>query len=266
MTRRLPSDLTSYDLLKTWAVGAMLVDHTGYYFYPEDDWLRAAGRLCVPVFFFLIGYANSRDVGPKMWGGLAILVLGNIVTGMYLFPLNILATMLFLRFAIDPVMRAATVDFERLTGLMLIILFLFIPSVKLWEYGVGGLPIAMYGWLCRHPDRRGFFTPLGTLVFGAVALGVYAFEESILFGFDRLQTLMVALGSFALFGVMSVFRPATFPGITAALPGPVTGLIRFVGRYSLEIYVVHLLVFKVAALALGDARFGLFNVTLFPHP
>lgn len=242
----------------------MVVDHTGYYFYPEEDWLRAIGRLCVPVFFFLIGYANSRDLGPKMWIGMGILVAANVVTGLYVFPLNILATMLFLRIVIDRVMAATLSDYEKFTGFLLIVVFLILPSEAIWEYGTMGLPIAMYGWLRRHPDKTGFLNPLGVALVGVFAMGLYAFAESVLFGLDRGQTLFVAFGSFALFGVMAVFRPAVFPALSNALPGPVSGVLRVMGRYSLEIYVVHLVVFKFAALLMGDDRLGWFAVSLLP--
>lgn len=264
MVRRFPSDLTSYDLLKTWAVVAMIIDHTGYYFYPEDDWFRAIGRLCVPVFFFLIGYANSRDLGPKMWIGTGILLAANVVTGLYVFPLNILATMLFLRIVIDRVMQATLSDYEKFTGFLLIVVFLTLPSEAAWEYGTMGLPIAMYGWLRRHPDRTGFLNPLGVALVGVFAMGFYAFAESVLFGLDRAQTLFVALGSFGLFGVMAAFRPVTFPRLSGVLPAPASGAVRLMGRYSLEIYVVHLVIFKFAALLMGDERFGWFDVSLMP--
>ena len=77
-TKTLSSYLTSYDLLKTLALVLMVIDHIGYFFYPEEMWWRVLGRLSVPIWFFLIGYANARDCfglwlawfwRPQWWPG-----------------------------------------------------------------------------------------------------------------------------------------------------------------------------------------------------
>ena len=39
--KALPKDLTSYDLLKSFAVILMILDHIGYCFYPAEMWFQA---------------------------------------------------------------------------------------------------------------------------------------------------------------------------------------------------------------------------------
>lgn len=63
--RMLPREVTSYDLLKCAAVIIMVIDHVGFYFYPENLWFRAVGRIGFPVWFFLVGYARGRDIPPQ---------------------------------------------------------------------------------------------------------------------------------------------------------------------------------------------------------
>ena len=64
-SKTLPSSITSYDILKTFAVLTMIIDHIGLYFFPDEMWWRVIGRLSFPVWLFLIGYAQSRDI-PKL--------------------------------------------------------------------------------------------------------------------------------------------------------------------------------------------------------
>ncbi len=49
--------------LKLIAMVSMLVDHIGAVFFPEAIWLRAIGRLAMPIFSFCIaeGYIHTRD-------------------------------------------------------------------------------------------------------------------------------------------------------------------------------------------------------------
>ena len=81
MTKNLPRDLTSYDFLKAVAVLLMVIDHVGFYFYPDQQWFRVFGRLCVPIWFFLIGYARSRDLSLYLWGGMILLVFAQPAGG-----------------------------------------------------------------------------------------------------------------------------------------------------------------------------------------
>ena len=38
--KQLPRELTSYDFLKAFALITMVIDHTGYYFFPEQRGLN----------------------------------------------------------------------------------------------------------------------------------------------------------------------------------------------------------------------------------
>ena len=97
VAKALPREITSYDLLKTFAVVIMLIDHIGAYFFPEVLWWRAIGRIGFPIWFFLVGHASGRDLPFKLWGSALLLVGANFVTGMAIFPLNALVTIILIR-------------------------------------------------------------------------------------------------------------------------------------------------------------------------
>lgn len=45
-----------YDYLKVIALISMIIDHIGFFFFPEYEFLRVIGRLAFPLFLFLVGY------------------------------------------------------------------------------------------------------------------------------------------------------------------------------------------------------------------
>lgn len=55
-----------YDYLKVLALITMLIDHIGYYLFPQYDWLRLIWRVAFPVFLFLVwfswSYKRRRDI------------------------------------------------------------------------------------------------------------------------------------------------------------------------------------------------------------
>jgi hypothetical protein len=261
----LPAALTSYDFLKAYAVILMIVDHVGYYFYPEAEyqWLRVIGRLCVPVWFFLIGYANSRDLGPKLWIGTAVLAAANVITGIAVLPLCILATMLFIRLVIDTVMVRALRDYEILAGIALIAVFATIPAGYLWEYGTSGLLFAMFGWFMRHKDQVNYKLKGVVEIFVlAFCVGAFGFLQALLFGFDNLQSGVLFAGLAAVCLMLYFFKSETYPRLTRVVPAPFVWIIQLLGRRTLEIYVLHLVAFKFAALLAGDPRFEWFRFDL----
>jgi hypothetical protein len=259
--KNLPRDITSYDLVKSAAVLLMIGDHIGAYFAPQDLWWRAFGRLCVPAWFFLIGYARSRDMGPRMWAGMAFLLLMNFAVGYPILPVNILGAMLVMRFFIDPVMGRAVRGQTEFWGAMATMFFLAIPTGMLVEYGSLGIILAGFGWLARRqdeiPDGRRFAWQ--ALFFSLFSYILYQFMD---FGFRDSQTIFMATGSALVMAGLFCFRPQTYPALTARLPSPVVSFIRLLGRRSLEIYVLHLTIFKIAGLLLFPDRFHLFHFQL----
>lgn len=50
-------------MLKLIAVLTMVIDHLGYLFFPDQEWMRAIGRLTMPIFGYAIarGFFYTRD-------------------------------------------------------------------------------------------------------------------------------------------------------------------------------------------------------------
>jgi hypothetical protein len=263
MSKNLPNELTSYDFLKLFAVVVMIVDHLGWYFFQGDPEFRLIGRLCVPVWFFLIGYAKSRNLDKTLWIGAIVLQFSNFPAGAHILPLNVLATMIAIRLIIDPLMDRMMRSPQVFWSFSVIFLLLSIPSGMVTEYGTLGLILAMFGWLVRHRDdlkEPDMILPQ----FFAFAVGSFAVTQFASFGFSQAQFFVLALGTLLVCGVLYFFKPVTYPKLDAALPWFVKAPIKFIGRRTMEIYVVHLLIFKALAVYLEAERFQPFHITLFP--
>ena len=257
----LPSALTSYDLLKSLALMLMFVDHAGHFFFPDEEWFRVIGRLSVPIWFFLIGYANTRQVQGVIWLGWFVVALSVLVSGYYILPLNILFTLALARLWIDRLMVGALQSYESFAGMFFILFFLSFPSIMLFEYGTLGMMFTVYGYMRRHKEGL-TIKPLAYFGF-LFAIGVCYFLFSGL-GISQLsvEQMVVLLGG--IFGLMTglfFFKPVTFPKASTAV-GTLLLPVKFMGRHTLLIYVGHLVVLNLLMVFIGDERYGFGQVQI----
>ncbi|MGI9373700.1 MAG: TraX family protein, partial [Hyphomicrobiales bacterium] len=50
------------DWLKSAAILFVAIDHYGYFFIENNEWWSVVGRLAAPIFFFLLGYAETKRI------------------------------------------------------------------------------------------------------------------------------------------------------------------------------------------------------------
>lgn len=253
-SRILPADLTSADLLKALAVILMIADHVGYYLYPDVLWLRIAGRLSIPVWFFLIGYAGTRPVPDRWWIGGGILVLATLVGGQYLFPLNILFTLALTRLCIARVMAAALRGPEAFAGMALLLFFLSFPTAVILEYGTLGLLFAMLGYLRANKGEIVIKPKMmaGFMVWLAVCASMMILIKMP--ALSLLQFVLFEIGLTAVLGILFCYRPQVYPGFRR-FGGLFLPVLRLLGRRTLEIYVLHVLILLAAGMVLDPDRF-----------
>lgn len=262
MNKTLPRALNSYDLLKTFAVIIMIIDHIGFYFYPEDNWWRAIGRVGFPIWFFLAGHSTGRDFSAKLWVCALFLLAMNAVTGLGMMPLNALFTIMILRAVIDSLMRGSAAGQAYLWAVVAVCTILFLPTNNLVEYGTMALMFAMFGYMVRHKGE-GIYTKATIQTFMMAISVIFIAYQWVTFMFAPPEFIVMALGTLIVCIILTEFRFIEYPNVTAKLPLPVLWFNQFCGRHTLEIYVVHLTLFKIAALCLGDDRFALFRIKFF---
>lgn len=247
-------ELTALDLIKGLSMFVMMTDHIGYYFFPKDLWFRSFGRIDFPVWFFLPGYSKSRAF-EKSWlvGGL-ILLAANIVTGFSLLPVNAIFTIMLIRFSVDRIALYMMSDRIRFWVTAFLMAALFPVTRLFFEYGSLGLIIGVFGWLCRNRGER----PDGDSIarqYGVFCWVAFSGLQQYMFGFDLPQFLVMSLGTGMYLLILYLYRPMTFPDAASKVTRLPVALVQFLGRYTLEIYVFHLLLFKAINLWLHPDLF-----------
>lgn len=259
MTKVTTQNITSYDLLKTFAVITMIIDHIGYYFFPEVLEWRVIGRLSMPVWMFLIGYANTREIPKELWVGGLVLVGANIVVGMPILALNILFGIMLVRLTLDKLMEFLLPNPVYIALFFIFMVFCFFPTDAIIEYGTMCYLFAMLGYVVRHNK----FSDNTLTVFIMVITLAYLVFQKLIMGMDQTQFLIMATLVTAEVWLIQYFRSEEYADITKQLPDFLSEAIRFTGRNTLEIYVMHLLMFKILALFIMADRYQFLDFKLF---
>ncbi len=261
--------LTSYDFLKSIAIILMVIDHIGVYFFYDEEWFRIIGRLCVPIWFFLIGYARSRDLSSNIWLGMLILVWANFTIGTYILPLNILASIIIIRLIIDFVvenMLSGKANFLIINMVLLIFVF-FIRIDYIFEYGAMGLFLAMAGYLIRNRDKVSWSKfGIGSYVFFIWFLYcvIELYNMSIYADLDIYMISFFILFMSVIYYWLYNFKAKDYSELTLRLPKFAVALLHFTGRQTLFIYVFHVMLFKIIAVVIGYAYVDWFYLRLLP--
>lgn len=249
--------LTAHDVLKAFAVLTMIADHVGYFFFPEELWLRVIGRLSAPVWFYLVGYAGARPV-PQSWligGGIASAAA--IAFSGYVMPFNILFMLAAVRVAMPYLERIA---FSGRVAFIAVFVGLFALSFYtsyVLEYGTMGVLWALYG---AHRRREPGQERAGAqaILLGAMVAVSFLFQALTLPAMDGNHNFGLGVGLACLFVVLLGFVPERWP-VSSAVALPV----QILGRWTLEIYVFHLVAFRVLAFFLYPGKYAFLQPEIF---
>lgn len=231
--------VTTYDVLKSAAVILMIIDHLGYYFFPDQLWLRAVGRLCVPIWLFLIGYARSRRIDIFLIGGIGVLLAVDAALANNLLPINILGTILLIRLTLNPLMRLIGDN-----DMSLVIATVFLTALNpllmsVWEYGGIAVILAMSGYLARHNFQGSTLIPR---LYGGLSYLLFVYISYDFFHFSLPQGLFLVVGCAIIFAALFLYLPRQ--DVIGFRPFFSAPLLQFMSRHTLVIYVVHLIVLK----------------------
>lgn len=165
-----------YDYLKILAIILMIIDHIGYFLYPDVLRLRVIGRLAFPIFFFLIGRNGSSRISYELiflacfvqW----ILRWASIFMWYNLRQLNILPVAILTKVVLWCISQSKVLTLRhyeeagintiptkqsiKVTYLLLCIMIIFIlcsPFAKwIMEYGLIWFVMAIFGYIIRHKE------------------------------------------------------------------------------------------------------------------
>lgn len=253
--------VTSTDALKALGLLLILFDHWAYYVEPDRAWMHALGRGALPIFFFLIGFAKTRQV-PWFW-----LVAGALLTGLDWLrmggdldevTLNILLSFAAIRWALPfierHVMGMGVKDRHWRTALLVAALAaLSYPADMVVDYGSSGWLLALVGLAHRQaldsgPDHARDPAWLTRRIIGAVATLLFVANEIHDYEFDTVDAFIAAGSIIAVSGLLLRFRRVE---LAWRPPAALAEFLGFCGRRSLEIYIAQILGLMALGLALG---------------
>ena len=254
-----PNVVDNSDWLKTTAIALVVVGHFGYFFMQDPNWWSVFGRMAAPVFFFLMGYAQSRTI-PFRWIWLgAILTLLDSWNNVWMWMApNILFSMVLIRVARPHVkMLLERYRWVAFTVLVCVLLAVLPIAANIVDYGAEGWLWALFG-LCqriyidsRKTTSMGGAAPIPAklvhsavpyvgimrLVACIVAAVVYVWQEQNEFWFSQVQLAAVTVGVTILsIGLYFFIRGPS----RIQPPEPIARTLHFIGWHTLEIYVIQL--------------------------
>jgi fucose 4-O-acetylase-like acetyltransferase len=205
------------------------------------------------------------------------LLLMHMVYGWFIFPLNVLFSIIVIRIVLNPVMRfmyqSRAYFWLTLFGLFIAL----IPSLFWMEYGTLGLLIALYGAAIRRDQdvqqgacllsgdmqERARQTPMDLKVLYIVVLVMFYTATLYLFHFDRMQMAVMIIVCALVLHVLSRLEVCEVRGRFSPL---VSSTLRWIGRHTLMIYVVHLTCFHIIVWGVSAGslphRFGQWEWTI----
>jgi len=233
--------LTAYDLLALTVV-LMIFGHIIHFFTPDLLWLRVPDRIMVPIFILLIGFNSGHKFGWLVWAGAITLTVLHYVIHEDL-HINILGTFILIKFLLEPLVKFILKD-KFLFWATNICIAVSSPLIEFFlEYGAIGFTLAIAGWLNRNREETSeIVSSSDFFIFAWISYVIYTF---LTFGFSGPQTSIILLGAGISMWLLYNFNDLLMNSIRRRPKDIIEKTVRFIGRKSLEIYIVHVVLFQI---------------------
>lgn len=239
-------NLTAYDLFAVTVV-VMIFGHIAYYFYPDNFILRVPDRIMVPVFLISIGYNAGRKITHLLVGGACVMTYMHFLLTAEIHG-DVLVTYLLARIVLNPIISFSLKSKNHFWGVY-ILLVLLIPILEnLTDYGSLSIIMAMAGWINKNRSEvpSNIATPSNFFfaTYFAFLFGVYNN-----FHFSIYLMLLIALGSGLVFWILYNFKILLLNSIKRRPKDPIEKICSMLGHKSLEIYILHMIIFQIILIA-----------------
>lgn len=145
-----------YDYIKILALISMIIDHIGYFIFPQEVWFRIIGRIAFPLFLLLVWYNNSyrRRRSLRICAiGVQIMLWRAQKQGFVSNPVaNILIAIALTRIVLEILMKYSWI----VQSMVLIISLILTPYMFAFvDYGTMSIAIGIvWAWIFLVRDRR----------------------------------------------------------------------------------------------------------------
>lgn len=230
-----PRPCNSWDLLKCFALGLAVLDHVGYFFFPENFWPRALARPGFPPFLFLVGYAASTRIPVSLIIAALVLSVSDTMSGLPVPPHNIFWTIILARLFLQAVDRG-WLRLHPLWPWWLAGLFLIPPTEKIFGYGTLGLIFAIGGRVMRDHEQ---YQKRDGAYFLSFSMAAYVLW--IAATHPMTQNQEYGLMAVATFTCVWLIRFRIRP---LFLPAPLCAAVHWTGRHTMILYISHFMAFS----------------------
>lgn len=232
MMRNLP--LTRWDILKLVALALMFIDHAGAFHFEQEQWLRAIGRACAPIFLFLAGFAPHYRFSPRLLCFALLLTLVDWYVKGEPNALNILWSILAMRALLGWLERRGKMRLRLHEWCIASIPYLLLLGVL--QYTPFWILFGLCGYVYKH---QGHYAPKTPQYFLMIVVAFYAVVYATFSEFTLPSSMVMLVGLMLMLWLILWFVRAPL----AAVSGP--AWCKTLSRYSAEIYVGHLLLLIV---------------------
>lgn len=241
------SVINYYDVGKAVALVAMLVDHVGFIFYPQVLVLRLIGRIAMPIYALLHGFSFRHNHLILLTYGLgfALAVRLGFADSLPRFPLNILCS-----FYVAGWIFTYTEPWLKKYPLLLLLVFpltsLFLNyMVAGWlEYGWFPYWFMVMGYMFRlHHTSPMELTPGMYVYMNFLMLwtgAIFCLDQTLGFNFQGWMVVVLIMEIYGIYVLGYVWNPYAR---LWSVPRWLATVIKWMSRYSLQLYCVHLLLF-----------------------
>lgn len=220
----------------------MLFGHVFYYFMPDNNWARIPDRIMVPVFLVSIGYNSGHPVSRLLIYSTLLLCAVDF-TIMKDYQVNILGTIILLRYTIEPLVEFLMKSRILFWGAHVVFIALFQITDAFFEYGTLAYIMAMAGWINKNGEGVS-----GKIIkpseYFIIVTCIFIATQQMVFGFSPIQTAIMAVGVSVTMYLLFNMRTLLMNSIRHKPKDMVGRFCKFFGHRSLEIYVIHILLFQ----------------------
>ena len=231
-------ELNNYDLFKIIAFFAMIIDHIGLFFYPQNTMFRVVGRIAFPIYAILHGISTKNNSKHKTHYSLLFLGLFlNLI--FYIFfnswvSLDILASF----FIFDIIFsKFPKLDFKIYMPLFVLIIINYYFYDMLNTYIEYGLFILLFMFTGKIFYKVG--SNIIDNVFCISVFATYFLTQSINFKFNNIHNIIFGILLLWLFIFIYDFKFREYHNLNS------NKVLLFISRYSMELYFIHYLLFMI---------------------
>lgn len=212
------------------------------FFLPDILWLRIPDRVFVLTFLVATGYNSGHKFNPIIYGGFAVICILGYFTEQH-FPINILGTLLFVRFTLEALTRGLFANKAVFWAGNIVFIILFPVTNAVLEYGTLAYILALAGWISKNQHLvKNTVNPLEYFIF---ALFAYLLATQLTFQFPQDQMIIVGIGCAIMMILLYNLKTLLLNSMKAKPKDIIGQFCRFLGHKSLEIYIFHYVLFQI---------------------